>query len=178
MSLVLSPITLTTSLCEEGISIYARIKLFGLSYRSSYYWTHPHLFFKDVWRNLKNMRMRVRRGWCWQDLWNMNDWLLEILPDMLRALADRSVGYPGSPPFDTDEKWRDWLTDLARRFEYCQEDKVFARNKYDKEYHKTSSTPEVRELYFKENERLFAERQRILKQAFNELSENIDQLWD
>ena len=111
----------------------------------------------------------------------MNDWLLEILPDMLRALADRSVGYPGSPPFDTDEKWRDWLTDLARRFEYCQENRVFARNKYAEEYYKPfPSIPveEVRELYYEENKKLFAERQEILKQAFNELSEHIDELWD
>lgn len=158
-----------------------RIKFFDLSYRPTYYWTHPHLFIKDIWRNIKNMRMRISRGWCWQDLWNMNDWLLEILPDMLRTLANKASGYPGSPPFDTEEKWRDWLTDLAWRFEYCQEDKVLARNEYAKEYYKPfPSLPvdEVRELYFKENERLFAERQRMLKQAFNELSEHIDNLWD
>ena len=111
----------------------------------------------------------------------MNDWLLEILPDMLRALAEKASGYPGSLPFDTEEKWRDWLTDLARRFEYCQEDKVLARNEYAEEYYKPfSSIPveEVRELYHKENERLFAERQLMLKQTFNELSEHIDELWD
>jgi len=108
----------------------------------------------------------------------MNDWLLEILPDMLRALAEKASSYPGSLPFDTEEKWHDWLSDLAWRFEYCQENKVFARNKYDREYHKASPSQEVRELYFEENTRLFAERQLMLKQAFNELSEHIDELWD
>ena len=104
-------------------------------YSKRYYLTHPWKFFKDMWINFKNGWYRATKGYGYTDLWNIDDWLITILPAMLRELADKHCAYPGVEPFETPEKWEAWLRDMADRIEYLQEDYEEKENEYAELFH-------------------------------------------
>ena len=45
-------------------------------------------------RELRFARQRVRQGYCDMDVWNLYDWFLDVVPDMLQQLREKGVGYP------------------------------------------------------------------------------------
>lgn len=103
-------------------------------YNKRYYLTHPWKWFKDLWRNIKDVCMRARYGFTWSDVWNWDHWFLHTTPNMLRYMADRGSAYPGHEPFDTAEKWHDWLHEMADLLETGREDWQDEHNEYYKEY--------------------------------------------
>ena len=109
--------------------------VFSWPYSRIYYLTHPWKWFAQLWKNLKCGWQRATKGYCDYDVWNMDSWLLELLPPMLRELANDPVGaYPGVEPFETPEKWHYWLLKMAVRFLELQDDWTESRNEYDEEY--------------------------------------------
>ena len=90
------------------------ISLCVFSYKKSYYLTHPFLFIKELWIGARNAWHRMRYGFAWIDLWNMDTYLGKLVPSMLRELAVRSCG----TPYDIkEEEYKAYLTALARLFE-------------------------------------------------------------
>ncbi len=51
---------------------------------------------KWVARRLRFARQRVCQGYCDMDVWNLYDWFLDVVPDMLQQLKETGVGYPCS----------------------------------------------------------------------------------
>lgn len=165
-------------------------------YSKRYYLTHPWMFFKDCWVNLKNAWMRATKGYCYTDLWNADDWFLEIFPKMLRHLAAEHNAYPGSPPFDTSEKWEHWLIEMAENLEYATSDPD-EENEYSDEfmsmmdhcrevrketgaitYELDDVGKELRDKYFNRNKELTDLRQEVLEDTMRELGENLRAIWD
>ena len=68
------------------------------------------------------------------DVWDLDHYLLTLLPAMLRRLADEGMSYPGIAPFETPEKWETWLREMADKLESLQEDWAETRNEYDEPY--------------------------------------------
>jgi len=95
------------------------ISLCVFSYRKSYYLTHPLCFVKELWIGAKNAWHRMRYGWAWVDLWNMDMYLCELVPSMLRELADRACGYPESEECPNMETYREYLREFAKLWEYA-----------------------------------------------------------
>ena len=56
-----------------------------------------------VTRPIKRFWQRGRRGWCYEDVWNVDNWLARTLPDMLDRLRKQNHGWPGEPM--TFEEW-------------------------------------------------------------------------
>lgn len=109
--------------------------VFEWSYSRKWYLTHPWKWIKELFRNMKFAWQRATRGYCDSDVWSMDSWLLALLPDMLRDLANDPVGaYPGVEPFDTPEKWRNWLFKMAAKFLELQDNWPETRNEYENEY--------------------------------------------
>lgn len=109
--------------------------VFSWPYSRNYYLTHPWKWFAQLWKNLKCGWQRATKGYCDYDVWNMDSWMLELLPPMLRELANDPVGaYPGVEPFETPEKWHYWLLKMAVKFLELQDDWTESRNEYDAEY--------------------------------------------
>ena len=104
-----------------------------------YYLTHPWKWFKDLWRNIKDVCMRTRYGFTWSDVWNWDHWFLHTTPNMLRYMADHGSAYPGHPPFETPERWHDWLYEVADLLETGNEEWQDAHNEYYDEYIKELS---------------------------------------
>lgn len=165
-------------------------------YSKQYYLTHPWKFFKECWINLTNAWMRATKGYCYTDLWNTDDWFLEIFPKMLRHLAAEHNAYPGSPPFDTSEKWERWLIEMAENLEYVASDSD-EENEYVDEfmaamdhcrevrkeagaitYELDDEGKEIRDKYFKRVEELIKTRQEVLEDSMAELGLYLRNLWD
>ena len=160
--------------------------------RFPYYLRHPINFFRDCARNYRAAKRRIKYGWCYMDAYNMDNWILSVFPDMLRRIADDD-GYPGYPPFDTYEKWGEWLRQQATKLETCREDVII--NQYEEDFFKAAderrqvngitvsysmSDEEFQTLknnYFKEVEEINKIRANLVKEVFNELGEHFFKLW-
>ena len=99
-----------------------KIRLYGFDMGKRYYLTHPWKWFGDLFTLIKNAYHRMRYGYAWVDLWNMSDYLGELIPNMLRVLAEKSQGWPESKEFPAFEDWQKHLNKLADMFEESQVD--------------------------------------------------------
>lgn len=164
------------------------LNVFNWSYNKRYYLTHPWKWFKELWYNIKAAYHRAKYGWCYCDVWNWNDWFCSVVPSMLRHMKDYGCAYPGGEPFETPEKWHDWLYEMAHKIEHLAYDEWLEdNNEYSKDYEKTfedgydQNNPEVKEIrkkYYKRCEELAEIRQQVLEEVFLELGRRFDCLWD
>jgi len=107
------------------------------SYSKRYILTHPWVLIRQAWRNICNAWQRATKGYCTADAYNMDSYLLAIMPQMLEDLRDDPCGaYPGNEEFPTPESWEQWLTNLANTLRELQDDWAESRNEYEKQYFK------------------------------------------
>lgn len=57
-------------------------------------------------QNIKHYHQRGKRGWADIDAWDIDSHLVEVLPPMLRHVANKGISYPGRYPYDTHKKWK------------------------------------------------------------------------
>ena len=127
------------------------LNVFQWPYTNYYYLTHPWKWFSQLWRNIKAAYHRIRYGWCSWDVWDWDSWFCSTTPSMLRYMADKGMAYPGSEPFETPEKWHDWLYKMANTIERLQYDNWMEdSNEYSKDYEKTFED----DLYIEEHPEL------------------------
>jgi hypothetical protein len=108
--------------------------VFGFPYCKKYYLTHPWKLFKQLGHNLKAAWMRCTKGWCPWDVWDWDCWFMTVVPEQFRYLAEHGCAYPGKEPFDTPEKWHDWLNHLADMIETGAEGWQDEHNEYYEKY--------------------------------------------
>lgn len=121
--------------------------------------------FYRVWRNkIRRFPRRVRwfiqrgrRGWSDEDAWGIYYYLGDIIPQMLRHMAETTCSYPGVEPYETPEKWRVKLNELA--------DKIGA-------YREMSEMPDG---WTGEKEE---EAYKITQQGLKEMADIFGHLWD
>lgn len=165
-----------------------------------YYLRHPIRFLRETVGNLRAAYSRATKGYAAVDVWNMNDWILDTFPPMLRKMADDGCGYPGFNPFESPEKWHDWLHSTADVLESLKEENWESRNEFADQFFKISEkcrtiikdehgdihvewqpTPEyeeIKELYFARAKELSDEYDKLIIDTFYELSINFRNLWD
>ena len=134
-----------------------------------YYLTHPWQWFKDLKRNIKNTYMRARYGFCWIDVWNWDHWFLHTTPNMLRRMAEKGCAYPGHPPFETPEKWHDWLNEMADLLETGTDEWQDAHNEHYKKFN---------EQYLDRANELEKQGEANVQRVMNALGEHFFDLWD
>ena len=155
--------------------------VFELPYNFRYYLRHPIDFVRQCGRNLKNARMRLKLGYCDYDAWDMDEWFLNVIPGVLRIIADKGSAYPGREPFETPEKWRRWLHSIADRLEACDTEHTDDRNEHWRELMDgKDNIPRdiVVHNYNISAQELYLENQQTLKECFAELAEHFYELWD
>lgn len=101
------------------------ISLYVFSYKKSYYLTHPFCFIKEIWTGVKNAWHRMRYGFAWVDLWNMDVYFGELVSSMLRELADRACGCPESEECSDMETYREYLREFANLWDYAHLEEEF-----------------------------------------------------
>ena len=178
------------------------LNTFNWSYRKRYYLTHPWKWFSELFNNIRNAYRRARYGWCYSDCWNLDSWFCSVFPPMLRHMADKGSAYPGQEPFETPEKWHDWLHKMADTIERLQyDDWLEDNNEYSKDYEKTFedeeykekhpegpfltttfdtalSKEEVREAYYERCKEIAKTREQFLEDFGRSLFKYFDSLWD
>lgn len=164
-------------------------------YRPLFYLKRPWKFFQEIWWNLRAAFSRATKGYAWRDSAEMSEFLLSIIPPMLRDVA-HSGTYPGIEPFETHEKWVDWCLALADVFESVQQENWEAgRNEWEEEFYKAleikyshpnltttsdmseNEAQEVCKLYWERERELWDERDKIIQNAFSELAKYYNMLW-
>ena len=160
------------------------LSVWSLSYRKSYYLTHPWKFFKDIYWNIRNFWHRGRYGYAYIDVWGFCEWYPRVGAEALRYLANHNHGYPVMKQWKTMEEWREYLEYLANRLQRCADsmDICFGneRNEYYEAYSKSMPKPE-KELI---NKYLTREKEiNDADQEYNEttwkwLAEDLGNLWD
>lgn len=81
--------------------------MFG--YRKSYYATHPHVFIRELYQQIKWFIQRGWRGYAECDIWSIDYYLCGWLPKALRELAENVHGVP----FDLAEVHKDGSHDVT-----------------------------------------------------------------
>jgi len=100
-----------------------------LTYGYNYWGYIPNWFrnIKQFFRNIKYAYQRIIKGYCDQDIWDLDSFYSELFYQTLNELADTTIGYPGVGEFaDTEttdgyEKWKDTLREMAEHFLNTQE---------------------------------------------------------
>lgn len=152
--------------------------------RHEWGWRHPIRRLRELPYILRNSYYRIRFGFCPTDVWNLDNWLLEILPPMLRYLRNKGIGFPGNEEFPSEACWRDWLTQLAAAIEDNQEANVEKKNPWRLAWHKElrenghDIDEELRKLFWEEEEKIAAKRQAALTAIGEDLFSHLLDLWD
>lgn len=164
-------------------------------YRKRYYLTHPWKFFQECWWNLKAVLSRATKGHAWRDSAEMDEFLLHLIPSMLRDIAN-GPAYPGIEPFETHEKWEDWCNALADVFESVQEENwEEGRNEWQEDWEiafevlhshpnltmthnmTQEEAEEICKCYWEREKELWTEREKIIQDAYAQLAKYHNMLW-
>lgn len=162
--------------------------LWDFPLKKTYYLSHPFKFFKEIRSNIRHAWQRITKGYCNADWWNMNDWMVAVLPKMFRDMADKGYGCTMKEPFNGDfEKWKSWLYKLAYDLESCSEDAQNKRNEYYEPYMKfvltnsekySAEQKEIFRKYLNRSEQLWKESEDTVKEVFAEIGKHFFDLWD
>ena len=181
-----------------------KLSVWTFPYRKSYYITHPHKWFHDLYWNIRNFWHRGRYGYAYVDVWEFCDWYPRVGAEALRYLAKKNHGYPGIKPWSTMEEWREYLNYLANRLERCANsmDICFGeeRNEYKDKLdeimekrlivthnndgsvtHSHTLTPEeeeIRKKYWAREEEIRNADVEYNKKTYKWLAEDLSNFWD
>ena len=159
-------------------------------YSSRYYLKKPWKFFNDTWLNLKAAWQRMTRGWANRDTWNLDSYLLEILPEMVDYLREHSHSYPGEHNgFPTPESWDSYLKEeIVIPLQNAREEQTTQINEYEEEYFNLSSSSgrflntrsdnEVREKWLAREQEINEWRLQELERGLQNLVAVFFNLWD
>jgi len=76
----------------------------------------------ELIRRLKNFYWRGKRGWSEEDAWDIDAYLVEVIPPIVRKYKDEGSGCPGelydkSRKNDECWRWKEILEEIAQGFE-------------------------------------------------------------
>lgn len=174
-----------------------KMNVFSYGYRPRYYLTHPWKFVRETAQNFRAAWHRISRGYAYVDAWSIDTFLLEIMPPMLRQLANDEVG---SCPIDMEwEDWRARLNKTADTLELLQDENWEKQNEYADEFYSLSdhfrretrneqgnltitwdndaNYEEIKKKFFARAQELSVERKRLLIETWHSIGEHFDELW-
>ena len=164
--------------------------------KGRYYLSHPIKYIQDLFYPIRYAWQRCYRGYADIDLFNMDQYLIKLMPKMLDDLADSSVGFPYSQTlgFSNSEDWKSYLKTIAIHFRNADEELCPEKNRYEPIFNYagvtetkhpdgsvsiTSNAPEeLRKNYWNRMVEISQYRQRELDKAFDMLHPIFFTLWD
>lgn len=112
-----------------------------------WYLFHPWEFFEDTWSNFKAAWQRATKGYADRDTWDLDTYLLELIPNMVDHLRQNTHGYPGNSNFPTPEAWDEYLLkEIIIPLREANENKTKLVNEY--EYIFEKYPPKIENGYF------------------------------
>lgn len=151
-----------------------------MPYNKRYLITHPWQWFRCAWRNIRDAWRRSVYGWTYGDVWDWDTWFTRVVPDMLRHMANKGSAYPGHEPFETPEKWHDWLQHMAHLIETADEAWQDEHNEFYRDYmdHIWENDKERFNKYMNRSQELAKEGEDNICRAFENLGQFFYDIWD
>lgn len=156
------------------------------SYRKKYYITHPWKLIHEFYWNFRNFWHRGRYGFAYVDVWSWCDWWPKVGAAALRHLAAHNNGYPAYGPWDTPEKWHEYLMELATKLDTAAASTDFGftdnENEYAEAFHKQFRNKEndnnLNKKYFQRGNEIAEKYDYWRGELFKEIGENLPRFWD
>ena len=156
-----------------------------------YRWIYPKFWWRNIslfFRRFKWAYQRATRGYADCDVWDMDNWILNLFHGALNHLADNHWGYPGDDRFPEDETWTKYLREMAQLFYNADESNMaYPHPAYDKwvtylhEHAEVNilrgENPHDKEMFLEECE-LSKKRQGDFEKAWKMMGEVFFNLWD
>ena len=97
---------------------------------------------KEIPSDIKHIYQRAKKGYSYRDVWSIDSWFMEIMPEMLADLKKNKQGCPMQfIDEDSDEgfekgkkKWHDTLERMIFCFREMNDDTCSMKNEYEDEY--------------------------------------------
>lgn len=128
-----------------------------------------HWSFRDPINNFRNIKkiikyswQRITKGYCDYDRYDIDRYLIDLLPNMLEDLADKTHSYPAG--FNDLECWQNHLRHIADRFKN-------AKDFYD-------LSDDVENYSMEERIEFYNKSELCLKTGFEYLENHYWDLWD
>lgn len=180
------------------------LSVWTLSYGKSYYLTHPWKLFRDFYWNFRNWWHRGRYGFAYVDVWEWSTWWPKVGAAALKYMAKHGSGYPSVEPWDTPEKWRDYLNKISDLLKWSADSQDILYNENINEYsaamneicERTSRRKEnedgtvstwldmtvkdkiIRDKYFAREKELQDEFDEQRAKIFEEIGHKLPRFWD
>lgn len=100
-------------------------------YNKKYCIFHPWKVIMHKCRDIKCAWQRATKGYCFRDIWAIDNWFTNVFPKMIEELIEVHHGYPTDL---TDDEWVEVLKKMSKSFRNANEDKTEFRNPYEEEY--------------------------------------------
>lgn len=125
------------------------------------WYVKPKKVFRNIYGIMKWSYQRITRGYCDADVWDLDNYFLELIPGTLELLSDKTDSYPSDIIKDCDE-WKDFLKKVAHCFNQAK-----VRRELSDKYNKY--TIEERMKFLTESDELMKEGFRLLGRIFWDL---------
>ena len=150
---------------------------------------------REMKSNLCKRWQRFKHGYSQSDIYNMCDWFLEIIPNMLIELRDNRHGSPAKLGWGEDghekydgachDEWTMILNQMILLFKDADPETCTYHNKYEEEYYNVLTLPKedayrekVWKSYYDEEIKIDAYREQCKNEAFELFSKYFFDLWD
>lgn len=98
-------------------------------YAKRYYIFHPWEFVSQTFRNIKFAWQRATKGYCDYDCWNIDHYLLDLLPELFDNFRRNLHGHPVS---FTEEEWDNFLLkEIIEPLRNAQEEQKVEINEFE-----------------------------------------------
>lgn len=153
---------------------------------------------KDPKKKLKWKIQRFKRGYADIDVWDMDIWFMNIIPQMLKQLRDTAHGSPmltaeGANDDNRHEIWKGILNKMIYLAGEMNEDTCHWKNEFEEAYfenleywdtfdnlkrNKLSRNEKIAEKYFEEEKRIYEYREGCKNKFFKMFTKYFYDLWD
>ena len=100
-------------------------------YSKSYCLLHPWVVITHKFKDIRCAWQRATKGYCYRDVWNIDNWFLKTVPQMLDDLIKIHSGHPSGM---TDEEWVDILNEMSVALKNADEETTEFVNPYAEPY--------------------------------------------
>lgn len=152
--------------------------------------------FRQLWRNLRYVLQRATKGYCDQDLWNLDYFYSQLFVNTLTDFPKQLHGAPSKfydEESDSISRWIDYINEMRDHFYNSIEENEVEKNEFEDDYmfiahgdindhiigtQLSREQNEARELWLKREKEINDWRANELKTAFNMLENVYEDLWD
>ena len=152
--------------------------------------------FRQVGRNLRYVLQRATKGYCDQDLWNLDYFYSQLFVNTLTDFSKQLHGAPSKfydEESDSISRWIDYINEMRDHFYNSIEENEVEKNEFEDDYmfiaygdtndhivgtQLSREQNEARELWLKREKEINDWRANELKTALNMLENVYEDLWD